>query len=119
MGHDTGTGGGRLRICAESAGAEDSAERQPRLLVGFEKKMDDFFTAHGFNTLHILHNNHYAFGQYGICGTRGWVSMQEKLPMPKFWQEKCSGFRFPFSRLWTQDWNPLCSCTIRRSTERR
>ena len=24
-----------------------------------------------------------------------------------------------FSRLWTQDWNPLCSCTIRRSTERR
>ena len=41
-----------------------------------KKKMDDFFTAHGFNTLHILHNNHYAFGQYGICGTRGWVSMQ-------------------------------------------
>lgn len=41
-----------------------------------KKKMDDFFTAHGFNTLHILHNNHYAFGQHGICGTRGWVSMQ-------------------------------------------
>lgn len=40
------------------------------------KKMEDFFTAHGFNSLHILHNNHYAFGQYGICGTRGWVSMQ-------------------------------------------
>jgi predicted phosphohydrolase len=38
-----------------------------------KKKMDDFFTAHGFNTLHILHNNHYAFGQYGICGTRGWL----------------------------------------------
>ena len=40
------------------------------------KKMEDFFTAHGFDSLHILHNNHYAFGQYGICGTRGWVSMQ-------------------------------------------
>lgn len=40
------------------------------------KKMEDFFTAHGFDSLHILHNNHYAFGQCGICGTRGWVSMQ-------------------------------------------
>lgn len=38
--------------------------------------MEDFFTAHGFDSLHILHNNHYAFEQYGICGTRGWVSMQ-------------------------------------------
>ena len=40
------------------------------------KKMEDFFVAHGFDTMHILHNNHYAFGNYGICGTRGWVSMQ-------------------------------------------
>ena len=31
-----------------------------------KKKMDDFFTAHGFNTLHILHNNHYAFGQLSL-----------------------------------------------------
>ena len=77
MGHDTGTGGGRLRICAESAGAEDPAERQPRLLVGLKKKMDDFFTAHGFNTPHILHNNPtMPSDSNGICGTRGWVSMQ-------------------------------------------
>lgn len=41
-----------------------------------KKKMEDFFTAHGFDSLYILHNNHYAFQQYGICGTRGWVSMQ-------------------------------------------
>ena len=41
-----------------------------------KKKMEDFFTAHGFDSLHILHNNHYAVDQYGICGTRGWVSMQ-------------------------------------------
>ena len=41
-----------------------------------KKKMEDFFVAHGFDTMHILHNNHYAFGNYGICGTRGWVSMQ-------------------------------------------
>lgn len=41
-----------------------------------KKKMEEFFTAHGFDSLSILHNNHYAFDKYGICGTRGWVSMQ-------------------------------------------
>lgn len=41
-----------------------------------KKKMEDFFQSHGFDSLSILHNNHYAYGTYGICGTRGWVSMQ-------------------------------------------
>lgn len=41
-----------------------------------KKKMEEFFAANGFDTFSILHNNHYAFGSYGICGTRGWVSMQ-------------------------------------------
>ena len=39
------------------------------------KKMQQFFADNGFDSLHILHNNHYAFQQYGICGTRGWVSI--------------------------------------------
>ena len=39
------------------------------------KKMQQFFADNGFESLHILHNNHYAFQQYGICGTRGWVSI--------------------------------------------
>lgn len=39
------------------------------------KKMTDFFAENGFDTLHILHNNCYAYGEYGICGTRGWVNM--------------------------------------------
>ncbi|MDE7105278.1 MAG: metallophosphoesterase [Ruminococcus sp.] len=42
---------------------------------GTIKKMEDFFTSEGFNTIKILHNNHYAYGRYGICGTRGWVNM--------------------------------------------
>ncbi len=41
-----------------------------------KKKMEDYFFAHGFDTFAVLHNNYYAFGPYGICGTRGWVSMQ-------------------------------------------
>ena len=28
----------------------------------------------GFDTLNIIHNNHYAYENYGICGTRGWVN---------------------------------------------
>lgn len=42
---------------------------------GTVKKMEDFFTAERLNTIKILHNNHYAYGRYGICGTRGWVNM--------------------------------------------
>ena len=38
------------------------------------KKMEDFFSECGFTTLNILHNDHYAYGEYGICGTRGWVN---------------------------------------------
>lgn len=39
------------------------------------KKMEDFLAAEGFDTISILHNNHYAYGKYGICGTRGWVNI--------------------------------------------
>ncbi|NLK70470.1 MAG: serine/threonine protein phosphatase, partial [Clostridiales bacterium] len=37
------------------------------------KKMNDFFARNNFTTLNILHNNHYKYDEYGICGTRGWV----------------------------------------------
>ncbi len=39
------------------------------------KKMEDFLSENGFDTIKILHNNHYAYEEYGICGTRGWVNM--------------------------------------------
>ncbi|MBE6850536.1 MAG: serine/threonine protein phosphatase [Ruminococcus sp.] len=39
------------------------------------KKMTGFFEANGFDSLHILHNNCYPYGEYAICGTRGWVNM--------------------------------------------
>ncbi len=40
-----------------------------------KSKMENFFAENGFDTLHILFNNCYAYGDYGICGTRGWVSI--------------------------------------------
>ncbi len=39
------------------------------------KKMEDTFSQWGFDSLNILHNNHFAYENYGICGTRGWVNM--------------------------------------------
>lgn len=39
------------------------------------KKMNEMFSSWGFETLNILHNNHYRYENYGICGTRGWVNM--------------------------------------------
>ena len=35
-------------------------------------KMNGFFAENGFTTLHILHNNCYFYGDYALCGTRGW-----------------------------------------------
>lgn len=40
-----------------------------------KKKMEDFFKAEGIDSISILHNNHFRYGDYGICGTRGWVNM--------------------------------------------
>ncbi|MDE5619598.1 MAG: metallophosphoesterase [Ruminococcus sp.] len=40
-----------------------------------KKKMEDFLTAEGCRSIKILHNNHFRYGNYGICGTRGWVNM--------------------------------------------
>lgn len=35
-------------------------------------KMNGFFQEKGFHSLNILHNNCYTYGEYAICGTRGW-----------------------------------------------
>jgi predicted phosphohydrolase len=40
-----------------------------------KKKMDDFMESSGFDTIKILHNNHFRYGDFGICGTRGWVNV--------------------------------------------
>ena len=35
-------------------------------------KMQRFFEEKGFSTLEILHNNCFFYGEYALCGTRGW-----------------------------------------------
>ncbi|MBE6765173.1 MAG: serine/threonine protein phosphatase [Ruminococcaceae bacterium] len=36
------------------------------------KKMNAYLADGGFSTLNILHNNFYTYGDYAICGSRGW-----------------------------------------------
>ena len=37
-----------------------------------------FFREHGFDTLEILHNNAYTYGDCALCGTRGWFYEEER-----------------------------------------
>lgn len=39
-------------------------------------KVEKFFAENGFSTLHILFNNAYRYGDYVLCGTRGWMNDQ-------------------------------------------
>lgn len=38
-------------------------------------KIEKFFSLNGFDTLNILFNNYFQYENIGICGTRGWVSI--------------------------------------------
>lgn len=37
-------------------------------------KLNRFIEENGFDSISFLHNNHYAYDRFGICGTRGWIN---------------------------------------------
>ncbi len=39
---------------------------------GTAAKMKSFFAEHGLTSFDILHNNCFFYGDYALCGTRGW-----------------------------------------------
>jgi len=41
-------------------------------------KFNAFCQENGFSDMHILNNNHFQYGDYAICGTRGWFFEEEK-----------------------------------------
>lgn len=41
-------------------------------------KARKFFAENGITTIDILHNNFFEYGDYAICGTRGWFYEEEK-----------------------------------------
>lgn len=70
-------------------------------------KMDNFFQAHGFDTLHILHNNCYAYENYGICGTRGWVSMHGEAANEKILAREVQRLTVSIEAALAQDLEPI------------
>ena len=44
---------------------------------GTAAKMKKFFADHNITTFDILHNNCFFYGDYAICGTRGWFYEEE------------------------------------------
>ena len=43
-------------------------------------KMKNFFTEKGFTTLDFLHNSCALYGDYALCGTRGWFLEEDQKP---------------------------------------
>lgn len=41
-------------------------------------KFNAFCLNHGFENMHLLNNNFYEYGDYAICGTRGWFFEEER-----------------------------------------
>lgn len=41
-------------------------------------KFNKFCAEHGFENLHLLNNNSFEYGDYAICGTRGWFFEEER-----------------------------------------
>lgn len=41
-------------------------------------KFEAFCRENDFSTLHLLHNNHFVYGDIAICGTRGWFFEESK-----------------------------------------
>ena len=41
-------------------------------------KFNKFCAEHGFENLNLLNNNSYEYGDYAICGTRGWFFEEER-----------------------------------------
>ena len=42
------------------------------------RKFDGFCAQNGFENFHILHNNHFEYEGFAICGTRGWFFEEDR-----------------------------------------
>ena len=41
-------------------------------------KFNKFCEANGFHDMHLLNNNHFDYGDWAICGTRGWFFEEDR-----------------------------------------
>lgn len=82
--------GMKLEECREDFAFLDRLPGQKWILKGnhdywfsTKAKVEQYLAAQGFSTLHILHNNAVPYGDYCICGTRGWLNEKGENPDKK------------------------------------
>jgi len=71
------------------------------------KKMEDFLAAEGLDSMRILHNNHYRYGNYGICGTRGWVNMPGEVQDEKILRREVQRLETSIQSALKEDLEPI------------
>lgn len=71
------------------------------------KKMEDFLAAEGLDSMRILHNNHYRYGNYGICGTRGWVNMPGEVQDEKVLRREVQRLETSIQSALNEDLEPI------------
>ena len=74
-----------LQECAEDFRFIDALPGRKLILKGNHdywwstvSKTKRFFAEQGITTIDILNNNAFVYGEYAICGTRGWFYEEEK-----------------------------------------
>lgn len=73
-----------------------------------KKKMDDFLAAENCDTIQILHNNHFCYGDnYGICGTRGWVNIPGEKQDVKVLQREVQRLETSIKSALTENLEPI------------
>lgn len=70
-------------------------------------KMKKFLSENGFDDISILHNNHYRYGDIGICGTRGWVQMADEPADAKVLAREVQRLEVSIKSALTENLNPI------------
>ena len=72
-----------------------------------KKKMEDFFLLNNCKSISILHNNCYKYQNYGICGTRGWVSMSGEVQDEKVLKREVQRLETSIKSALSQNLQPI------------
>ena len=78
------------------------------------KKMEDFLAAESLDTIKILHNNFCRYENYGICGTRGWVSINGESQDEKILLREVQRLETSIGLAEAEGLEPIVICIIRR-----
>ena len=58
------------------------------------KKMREFCDEHGFDTIAFLHNNHFMYEGFAVCGSRGWQLTKNDAEDKKIYERELSRLEF-------------------------